>query len=78
MRVVTWNVRSLHRIGTFKTVDTMSCIILRGPLCIIDLNVHAPFEDTGFDVKGSCYEELGCFPMSSLGTMRKFCWANST
>jgi hypothetical protein len=54
MRVVTWNVRSLHRMGTLKTVDTMSCIVLRGPwCCIIFLNMHAPRADKGDDVKGS-------------------------
>jgi hypothetical protein len=40
----------------------MSYIILRG--CwynIIVLNVHAPGEDKGDDVKGSFYEELGRF-----------------
>jgi hypothetical protein len=40
--------------------DRMSCVILRGRWCnIIVLNVHAPCEDTGDDVKGSFYEELG-------------------
>jgi hypothetical protein len=40
--------------------DMMSYIILRGRWCnIIVLNVHAPCEDKGDDVKGSFYEELG-------------------
>jgi hypothetical protein len=40
--------------------DRMSYVILRGRLCnIIDLNVHAPFEDKGNYVKDSFYEELG-------------------
>jgi hypothetical protein len=40
--------------------DRMSCIILRGRWCnIIVLNVHAPCEDKGDDVKDSFYEELG-------------------
>jgi hypothetical protein len=38
----------------------MSYIILRGCWCnIIVLNVHAPCEDRGHDVKDSFYEELG-------------------
>jgi hypothetical protein len=38
----------------------MSYIILRGRWCnIIVLNVHAPYEDMGDDVKDSFYEELG-------------------
>jgi hypothetical protein len=38
----------------------MSYIILRGRWCnIVVLNVHAPFEDKGDDVKYSFYEELG-------------------
>jgi hypothetical protein len=38
----------------------MSYIILRGRWCnIIVLNVHAPCEDKGGDVKDSFYEELG-------------------
>jgi hypothetical protein len=38
----------------------MSYIILRGHCCnIIVLNVHAPCEDKGDDVKDSFYEELG-------------------
>jgi hypothetical protein len=38
----------------------MSYIILRGRWCnIIVLNVHAPCEDKGDDVKDSFYEELG-------------------
>jgi exonuclease III len=124
MRFDTWNVRSLYRIGSLKTVarelgkykldlvgvqevrwekggteraedctflygqgngdhqlgtgffvhkrivsavrrvefisDSMSYIILRGCWCnTIVLNVHAPCEDKGDDVKGSFYEELG-------------------
>jgi exonuclease III len=40
--------------------DRMSYIILRGCWCnIIVLNVHAPCEDKGDDVKDSFYEELG-------------------
>jgi exonuclease III len=40
--------------------DRMSYIILRGRRCnIIVLNVHAPCEDKGDDVKDSFYEELG-------------------
>jgi hypothetical protein len=39
--------------------DRMSYIILRGRCCnIIVLNVHAPCEDKGDDVKDSFYEEL--------------------
>jgi hypothetical protein len=39
----------------------MSYIILRGCWCsIIDLNVHAPCEHKGGDVKDSFYEKLGC------------------
>jgi hypothetical protein len=125
MRFGTWNVRSLYRIGSLKTVarelgeckldlvgvpvvrwekggtewaedytfvygqgngdhrlgtgflvhniiisaasrvefvsDRMSYIILRGCWCnIIVLNVHAPCEDKGDDVKNSFCEELGC------------------
>jgi exonuclease III len=43
--------------------DRMSYIILIGRRCnIIVLNVHAPCEDKGDDVKDSFYEELGpCF-----------------
>jgi hypothetical protein len=38
----------------------MSYIILRGRWCnIVVLNVHAPREDNGDDVKDSFYEELG-------------------
>jgi exonuclease III len=123
MRFSTWNVRSLYRIGSLKTVarelgkykldlvgvqvrwekhgteraedytfcygqgngdhqlgtgffvhkkiisavrrvefiwDRMSYVILRGHWCnIIVLNVHAPCEDHGDDVKDSFYEELG-------------------
>jgi exonuclease III len=44
------------------TGDRVSCIILRGCWCnIIVLNVHAPCEDKGDDVKKSFYEELGHF-----------------
>jgi hypothetical protein len=40
--------------------DRMSYIILRGRWCnIIVLNVHAPCEDKGDDVKDSFYEEQG-------------------
>jgi hypothetical protein len=40
--------------------DRMSCIILRGRWCnIIVLNVHAPCEDKGDDVKDSFCEEMG-------------------
>jgi hypothetical protein len=40
--------------------DRMLYIILRGRWCnIIVLNVHAPCEGKGDDVKGSFYEELG-------------------
>jgi hypothetical protein len=40
--------------------DRMSYIILRGRRCnIIVLNVHAPCEDKGDDVKDSFYEDLG-------------------
>jgi hypothetical protein len=40
--------------------DRISYIILRGRWCnIIVLNVHAPCEDKGNDVKDSFYEELG-------------------
>jgi hypothetical protein len=40
--------------------DRMSYIILIGRWCnIIVLNVHAPCEDKGDDVKDSFYEELG-------------------
>jgi hypothetical protein len=39
--------------------DSMSYIILRGCWCnIIVLNVHAPCENKGGDVKESFYEEL--------------------
>jgi hypothetical protein len=39
----------------------MSYIILRGRWCnVIVLNVHAPCEDKGDDVKNSFCEELGC------------------
>jgi hypothetical protein len=38
----------------------MSCIILRGRWCsVIVLNVHAPCEDKGDDVKDSFCEEIG-------------------
>jgi exonuclease III len=41
-------------------IDRMSYIILRGRWCnIIVLNVHAPCQDKGDDVKDSFYEELG-------------------
>jgi hypothetical protein len=40
--------------------DRMLYIILRGRWCnIIVLNVNAPCEDKGYDVKDSFYEELG-------------------
>jgi hypothetical protein len=40
--------------------DRMTYIILRGRWCnIIVLNVHAPCEDKGDDVKDRFYEELG-------------------
>jgi hypothetical protein len=40
--------------------DRMSYILLRGRWCnIIVLNVHAPCQDKGDDVKDSFYEELG-------------------
>jgi hypothetical protein len=40
--------------------DRMSYVTLRGRWCnIIVLNVHAPCEDKGDDVKASFYEELG-------------------
>jgi hypothetical protein len=40
--------------------DRMSFVMLRGGWCsIIVLNVHAPCEDKGDDVKDSFYEELG-------------------
>jgi hypothetical protein len=40
--------------------DRVSYIILRGHWWnIIVLNVHAPYEDKGDDVKDSFYEELG-------------------
>jgi exonuclease III len=40
--------------------DRMSYMILRGRWCnIIVLNVHAPCEDKGDDVKDNFYEELG-------------------
>jgi hypothetical protein len=40
--------------------DRMSYVILRGRWCsIIVLNVHAPCEDKGVDVKDSFYEEVG-------------------
>jgi hypothetical protein len=43
-------------------------IILRGCWCnIVVLNVHAPCEDKGDDVKDSFYEELGCVFISFLG-----------
>jgi hypothetical protein len=39
--------------------NRMSYIILRGRWCnTIDLNVHAPCEDMGDDVKDSFYREL--------------------
>jgi exonuclease III len=38
--------------------DRMSCIILRGRWC--HLNVHVPTEDKTDDVKDSFYEELEC------------------
>jgi hypothetical protein len=38
--------------------DRMSCIILRGRWCHVDLNVHAPTEDETVEVKDSFYEEL--------------------
>jgi hypothetical protein len=42
--------------------DRTSYIILRGRWCnIIVLNVLAPCEDQGDDVKDSFYEELECF-----------------
>jgi hypothetical protein len=40
--------------------DRMSYIILRGRWCnVIVLNVHAPCEDKGHDIKDSFYEEIG-------------------
>jgi hypothetical protein len=40
--------------------DSMAYIILKGRWCnSIVLNVHAPSEDKGDDVKDSSYEELG-------------------
>jgi hypothetical protein len=40
--------------------DRISYIILSGRWCNITvLNVHAPYEDKGVDVKDSFYEELG-------------------
>jgi hypothetical protein len=66
-----------HRLGTGFSVhkrilsavrrvefisDRLSYIILRGRWCnIIVLNVHAPCEDKGDDVKDSFCEELGRF-----------------
>jgi exonuclease III len=50
--------------------DRMSYIILIGRWCnIIVLNVHAPCEDKGDDVKDSFYEELGRVLISFLGTI---------
>jgi hypothetical protein len=50
-------------------IDRMSYIILRGHWCsIIVLNMHAPCEDKGVDVKDSFYEELGRIFISFLGT----------
>jgi exonuclease III len=50
--------------------DRMSHIILRGRWCnIIVLNVHAPCEDKGDDVKDSFFEELGRVFISFLGTI---------
>jgi hypothetical protein len=48
-------VRRVELIG-----DRISYIILRGCWCnIIVLNVYAPCEDKGYDVKDSFCEELG-------------------
>jgi hypothetical protein len=48
--------------------DRMSYVILRGRWCnIIVLNVHAPCEDNGDDVKDSFYEELGRLLITFLG-----------
>jgi exonuclease III len=59
--------------------DRMSYIILRGRWCnIIFLNVHAPCEDKGDDVKDSFCEKLGRvfdqFPRYNM----KYCWVIST
>jgi hypothetical protein len=49
--------------------DRMSYIILRGRWCnVIALNVHAPCEDKGDDVKDSFCEELGHVFDTFLGT----------
>jgi hypothetical protein len=51
--------------------DRMSYIILRGCWCnIIVLNVHAPCEDEGSDVKDSFCEELG----RVFGQFRRYIW----
>jgi hypothetical protein len=36
----------------------MLCITLKGHWCDITLNVHAPTEDEGDDIKDSFHEEL--------------------
>jgi exonuclease III len=54
--------RIVSAVRTVEFISTrMSYIILRGHWCnIILLNVHAPCEDKGDDVKDNFYEELGC------------------
>jgi exonuclease III len=61
--------RILSAVTTVEFIsDRMSYIILRGRSCnIIVLNVHAPCEDKGDDVKDSFYEELGRVFISFLG-----------
>jgi hypothetical protein len=50
--------------------DRMSYVILRGRWCnIFVLNVHAPCEDKGDDVKDSFYKELDVYLISFLGTI---------
>jgi hypothetical protein len=48
-------ISAIRRVGSVS--DRMSNIVLRGCWCnIIVLNVHAPCEYKGDDVKGSFYE----------------------
>jgi hypothetical protein len=50
--------------------DRMSYIRLRGPwCCIIVLNVNAPCEDKGDDVKGASMRDYGMFLISFPGTI---------
>jgi hypothetical protein len=63
--------RILSAVRRVKFISDRMYIILRGRWCnIIVLNVHAPCEDKGDDVKDSFYAELGRvfdqFPMYDM------------